>query len=227
MADITFSAVAKLQIQEIIRLEFEIQSIIQQIKDSQGPFEILNRLHSQVKDCMKILEEDVNKLKILAHEEDKDSQTQEILQVAGRHQQQLESSQKSLRRALLTAKTNIENTDRQVLIEGGSSQLRQRVQTKKEAVKLASEVTNELIHINQMMAEQVKQSEQNMQLLATSSMALTDTGEELKNQSGVITSSNKLLTKYGRRELTDTVVIFFGVLVFLATVLYILKKRMF
>lgn len=60
MADPSFSAVAKLQIQEIVRLEFEIQSIIQQIKDSQGPFEILNNLHSQVKDCMKILEQDVN-----------------------------------------------------------------------------------------------------------------------------------------------------------------------
>lgn len=66
-----------------------------------------------------------------------------------------------------------------------------------------------------------------MYFAVTSSKVISDTGEELKNQDGVITSSNKLLTKYSRRELTDAVVIFFGVLVFLATVLYIVKKRMF
>lgn len=54
-----------------------------------------------------------------------------------------------------------------------NSYLLSRVQTKKEAVKLASEVTNELVHINQMMAEQVKQSEQNMQHLGMMSVRVT------------------------------------------------------
>ena len=45
--------------------------------------------------------------------------------------------------------------------------------------------------------------------------------------SGHIQHSRKLLTKYSRREFTDKLLIFLALVFFFATVLYIVKKRLF
>ena len=60
-----------------------------------------------------------------------------------------------------------------------------------------------------------------------SSGTLQDTKEEFKGMGAVIQTSRSLLTKYSRRELTDRILIFLAVALFLATVLYIIKKRIF
>lgn len=44
---------------------------------------------------------------------------------------------------------------------------------------------------------------------------------------GHIQNSHKLITKYGRREFTDKLLIFLALVFFFSTVLYIVKKRMF
>ena len=54
-----------------------------------------------------------------------------------------------------------------------------------------------------------------------------ENSEEHKSMAGVIGQSKKLITKYGRRELTDKVLIIFAVGFFFAVVLYILRKRLF
>ena len=59
----------------------------------------------------------------------------------------------------------------------------------------------------------------------TSSQQVTETQEEFKSMSGHITNSRKLLTKFGRREFTDKLLIFTAVLFFLASAAYIFKKR--
>ena len=55
---------------------------------------------------------------------------------------------------------------------------------------------------------------------------ITDTHEEFKSMGGHIHISKKLITKYGRRELTDKLLIFIALVFFFATVLYILKRRL-
>ena len=60
-----------------------------------------------------------------------------------------------------------------------------------------------------------------------SSQQITETHDELKSMSGHIKNSRKLLTKYGRREVTDKLLIVLALIFFFSTVLYILKKRMF
>lgn len=45
--------------------------------------------------------------------------------------------------------------------------------------------------------------------------------------SSAILQSKKLLTKYGRREMTDRVLILLAVVFFFACVLYVLKRRLF
>lgn len=61
----------------------------------------------------------------------------------------------------------------------------------------------------------------------TSSRTILDANEEFKSMSGTIQLGRKLITKYNRRELTDKLLIFLALALFLATVLYIVKKRLF
>lgn len=60
-----------------------------------------------------------------------------------------------------------------------------------------------------------------------SSRTILDANEEFKSMSGTIQLGRKLITKYNRRELTDKLLIFLALALFLATVLYIVKKRLF
>ena len=62
--------------------------------------------------------------------------------------------------------------------------------------------------------------------LASSSAQIKDTQDEYKGLSGIIQTSKNLLNKYNRREITDRLLIFFGLVLFFSTVLYILKKRL-
>jgi uncharacterized membrane protein YesL len=54
---------------------------------------------------------------------------------------------------------------------------------------------------------------------------LKDTKEEMTNFEGVVLTARSLITKLGRRELTNNILIFFGVALFALTCLYVLKRR--
>lgn len=63
-------------------------------------------------------------------------------------------------------------------------------------------------------------------IAANSSKGITSTNEELKSMQGHIKTARSLLTKYARKENTHKLFIFLAVVFFLATVLYIMKKRL-
>ncbi|XP_029374488.1 vesicle transport protein SEC20 isoform X4 [Echeneis naucrates] len=119
--------------------------------------------------------------------------------------------------------------DRQAIQAETESQRGQmlRKATKESLVETSSNITESLMSISRMMAEQVKQSEDSISTLATSSRTVQETNEEFKNMTGTIHLGRKLILKYNRRELTDKLLIFLALALFLATVLYILKKRLF
>jgi len=64
-------------------------------------------------------------------------------------------------------------------------------------------------------------------VVVSSSRMVGDTEDELKSMGGHIQSSHKLLTKYSRREWTDRLLILLALTFFFASVLYIVKKRLF
>uniref|UniRef100_A0A3Q0SEZ3 BCL2 interacting protein 1 n=1 Tax=Amphilophus citrinellus TaxID=61819 RepID=A0A3Q0SEZ3_AMPCI len=102
-----------------------------------------------------------------------------------------------------------------------------RKMTKEGLAQTASDITENLMSISRMMAQRVQQSEETITSLATSSRTIQETNEEFKTMTGTIQLGRKLITKYNRRELTDKLLIFLALALFLATVLYILKKRLF
>lgn len=108
------------------------------------------------------------------------------------------------------------------------SVLRQRQKRDKESMaKMSSNVTDQLLSISRQLAETTQRSAVTLESLVTSSDSVTGTQEELKFTSGAISQSGKLLAKYGRREFTDKILMFFAFAFFLACVIYIVQKRLF
>ncbi|KAH0629720.1 hypothetical protein JD844_012014 [Phrynosoma platyrhinos] len=122
-------------------------------------------------------------------------------------------------------------------IKAAVQKINVRKTTKESLAEGASNITESLMGISRMMSQQVRQSEETMQTLdalkyfllipVNSSRTIVDANEEFKSMSGTIQLGRKLITKYNRRELTDKLLIFLALALFLATVLYILKKRLF
>lgn len=111
---------------------------------------------------------------------------------------------------------------------GDDKDVRQRKKRDKDSlVKMSSNVTDQLLAISRQLAETTKRSAETLDTLVVSSDNVTGTQEELKNTSGIISQSGKLLNKYGRREFTDKILITFAFAFFLLCVLYIVQKRLF
>uniref|UniRef100_A0A3Q2WEQ4 BCL2 interacting protein 1b n=1 Tax=Haplochromis burtoni TaxID=8153 RepID=A0A3Q2WEQ4_HAPBU len=127
------------------------------------------------------------------------------------------------------AKEQDKESDRVAIQTETESQWKQmlRKATKENLVETSSNITESLMSISRMMSEQVKQSEDTIGTLATSSRTVQETNEEFKSMTGTIHLGRKLILKYNRRELTDKLLIFLALALFFATVLYILKKRLF
>ncbi|KAM3612251.1 uncharacterized protein V6R79_005456 [Siganus canaliculatus] len=163
----------------------------------------------------------------MALEQDRESDKQMMLTQVEGHKKQMLSNQTVWRKANLACKLSIDNMEKQSLLNGGDNAVRQRKMTKEGLAQTASDITENLMSISRMMAQQVEQSEETMTSLATSSRTVQETNDEFKTMTGTIQLGRKLITKYNRRELTDKLLIFLALALFLATFLYILKKRLF
>ncbi|XP_003217393.1 vesicle transport protein SEC20 [Anolis carolinensis] len=212
--------------QEIVKFDLEIKAAVQDIRDCMGPISTLTELNSKVKEKFHHLRLRIQELEQMAKEQDKESEKQVLLQEVENHKKQMLSNQAAWRKANLACKIAIDNAEKDELLRGGDP-LRQRKTTKESLAEGASNITESLMGISRMMSQQVRQSEETMQTLVNSSRTIVDANEEFKSMSGTIQLGRKLITKYNRRELTDKLLIFLALALFLATVLYILKKRLF
>ncbi|KAM7417977.1 hypothetical protein PAMA_017561 [Pampus argenteus] len=188
--------------QEILKYDLEIKALIQDINDCTGPQSELTELNAEVKKSFHNLRLRIQDFEQTAMEQDKE-------------------------KANLASKLSIDNMEKQELLSGADTAARQRKMTKEGMAQTTSDITENLMSISRMMAQQVQQSEDTMTSLATSSRTIQETNEEFKTMTGTIQLGRKLITKYNRRELTDKLLIFLALALFLATVLYILKKRLF
>ncbi|XP_001370560.1 vesicle transport protein SEC20 isoform X1 [Monodelphis domestica] len=211
--------------QEIVIFDLEVKAFIQDIRDCSGPLSTLTELNAKVKEKFHHLRLKIQELEQMAKEQDKESEKQALLQEVENHKKQMLSNQTAWRKANLACKIAIDNLEKAELLQGGD--MRQRKTTKESLAQTSSSITESLMGISRMMSQQVRQSEEAMQILANSSRTILDANEEFKSMSGTIQLGRKLITKYNRRELTDKLLIFLALALFLATVLYILKKRLF
>ncbi|KAM9795466.1 vesicle transport protein SEC20-like [Neosynchiropus ocellatus] len=213
--------------QEILKYDLEIKALVQDIHQCPGPQSQLADLNTDVKKSFHLLRMRIQDLEQMAMEQDKESDKQELMGLVERHRKQMMSNQTAWRKANLACKLSIDNMEKQDLFSGEDSVVKQRKLTKEGLAQTTSDITENLMNISRMMAQQVQQSEESMTTLATSSRTIQETNDEFKTMTGTIQLGRKLITKYNRRELTDKLLIFLALALFLATVLYILKKRLF
>ncbi|XP_039887999.1 vesicle transport protein SEC20 [Simochromis diagramma] len=214
--------------QEIIKYDLEIKALIQDIRDCPGPQSALVELNAQVKEKFNKLRLRIQDLEQMAKEQDKESDSVAIQTETESQWKQMLSNQTAWRKANLACKLAIDNMEKDELLHGEENHnTRQRKATKENLVETSSNITESLMSISRMMSEQVKQSEDTIGTLATSSRTVQETNEEFKSMTGTIHLGRKLILKYNRRELTDKLLIFLALALFFATVLYILKKRLF
>ncbi|KAL7844715.1 hypothetical protein SRHO_G00232540 [Serrasalmus rhombeus] len=213
--------------QEIIKYDLEIKALIQDIRECPGPQTVLVELNAAVKEKFSRLRQRIQDMEQMAKEQDRESDKNDILTETEAHRKQMLSNQTAWRKANLACKLTIDNREKDELLYGGDSSVRQRKATKENLVQTSSEITESLMSISRMMAQQVKQSEETIGTLATSSRTVLETNEEFKAMTSTIHLGRKLILKYNRRELTDKLLIFLALALFFATVLYILKKRLF
>ncbi|MEQ2266613.1 Vesicle transport protein S20 [Ameca splendens] len=210
--------------QELLRYDLEIKALIQDITECDGPQSKLTEINTDVKKHFHNLRLRIQDFERIAMEQDKESDKQALLSQVEGHRKQMLSNQTAWRKANLASKLSIDKMEKQALLNGA---VRQRKMTKKGLAQNASDITENLMSISRMMAQQVQQSEETITTIATSSRTIQETNEEFKAMTGTIQLGRKLITKYNRREITDKLLIFLALALFFATVLYILKKRLF
>ncbi|XP_064828707.1 vesicle transport protein SEC20-like, partial [Oncorhynchus masou masou] len=163
----------------------------------------------------------------MGRKQDKESDKLALLSEVDRHRRQMLSNQTVWKKANLTSKLLLDNLENESLLYGGDSEFRQRKVTKEGLAQTSSDITESLMSISQMMSQQVTQSEESITMLATSSQAVLEMNDEFKAMTGTIQLGRKLITMYNLRELTDKLLIFLALVLFLTAIFYILKKRLF
>lgn len=150
------------------------------------------------------------------------------------HARQLSGCEKTFRDENLKCILEVNRRNKKELLSdggGGGEELRQRtVRREKERNRdaLAQEsgqLTDDLTAISRQLAAAVERSRDTVDDLVQSSSTVGETHDEFKTMGSVIGQSRKLISKYGRRETTDRVLIFFAFAFFFACVLYVLRKR--
>lgn len=140
----------------------------------------------------------------------------------------------SFRKANVSTMLEIEKADKQDLFsmtDGKAEQeLRFRGRNQSGRGSLLSQqdsVTEKMLSVTRHLSETTQKSAATLEQLVASSGHIDSTRDELVNTGGSISQSGKLLTKYGRRECTDKVLLFIAFTFFLMCVFYIVQKRLF
>lgn len=123
----------------------------------------------------------------------------------------------------------IEKLDKQELFSNTTNEVRKRPSKYNQSnlVYQQTNVTERMLAISRHLSETTQRSASTLETLVSSSANVEGTQEELHHTAGSILHSKKLLKKYGRRETTDKILLFFAFTLFIACVLYIVQKRLF
>ncbi|GFU34431.1 hypothetical protein NPIL_251361 [Nephila pilipes] len=214
--------------QDIVKSDLQVKALVQDIRECSGPVDLLNILNIKVSESMKSMKLAIEELEVHAREQDKENDKHTLLKDVEKYQKQYAANQFALRKSNLATQALLDKQTKEELFERSTAAARKRTRADKESLsKQASSITDNLLAIKNMMATQVKQSEESLHTLFGSNQMVTNTQEEFKTMGSVIHQSKTLLQKYGRREVTDKVLIVFAVIFFITCVFYIVQKRLF
>jgi len=205
---------AQLILQGLFQHEINVRLKIDEIKNGAEtfPFPLIQKIRSNL---------NILKIKI---KEQPSSEAQDFLQQQHMlHLEELEVLQQQLRNALNVQNEIRDKEEKEALLSGGTI----RKRASKDVTKVAEDITNRMQRNTEMLASMVRQQEDTVKNLVTSSSEIKEVDSEYQTLSSVLISSHRLVTKFGRRAMTDTILTYLGFFLFLCTVLYVIQKRIF
>ncbi|XP_014368068.2 vesicle transport protein SEC20 [Papilio machaon] len=213
-------------VKNLAKYQFQVNAVIQDILGCNS-MDKLNALNEKGRALLSTLREELDSLDLYGRESGDEKFSVEL--EAQKHL--MAGLLREFRDANVNTLFNIEKAQREELLKSkieGESNLRNRKRPgKKDGLSMSSGVTEQLLAISRQLADTTQRSQATLDTLVSSSSAVHGTQSELENTAGTISQSSKLLNKYGRREFTDKVIMFFAFLFFLAVCLYIVQKRLF
>ncbi|XP_011161583.1 vesicle transport protein SEC20 [Solenopsis invicta] len=215
--------------QDIVKYQLQVNALIQDIQQCNGPLEDLDELNAEGRAKIAALKFSIEHLASIAETETDQKKKVELLSAVESYKEQLTTSLAAFRKANVVSACVIDKLARENLFsipEERQNALRKR-HDKQSLTNASSQVTDKLLSISRHLAETTQRSADTLDTLLTSSDKVGNTKDELEHQQQAIVQSGKLLGKYGRREVTDKALLALAFAFFLACVFYILQKRLF
>ncbi|XP_011267494.1 vesicle transport protein SEC20 [Camponotus floridanus] len=215
--------------QDIVKYHLQVNALIQDIQECSGPLEMLDELNAKGRNKIAVLKSSIERLASIVETELNERKKTELLLAVDSYKEQLNTSLAAFRRANVVSACVIDKLARENLFSMSEEQqnaLRKR-HNKQSLTNASNQVTDKLLSISRHLAETTQRSADTLDTLLTSSDKVGSTKDELEHQQQAIVQSGKLLGKYGRREVTDKVLLALAFIFFLACVFYILQKRLF
>ncbi|EDV94668.1 vesicle transport protein SEC20 [Drosophila grimshawi] len=215
--------------QDLIDNNLQAKAIIQDILNSRSSIAELEELNEAGRAKLSALRKNIERLDDWARDMSDPTLANEV----DTHRDQFSKTLQAFRKANVSTMLEIEKANRDELMAiTGESDLRQRPNAgtrhnRGSLVSQENDVTEKMLAISRHLSETTQKSAVTLESLLASSQNVEATNDELHNTAGSITQSGKLLKKYGRREWTDKMLLFFAFCLFLACVFYIVQKRLF
>nr|CAG4637392.1 EOG090X0EO1 [Ceriodaphnia reticulata]SVE73224.1 EOG090X0EO1 [Ceriodaphnia reticulata] len=212
---------------DILKGNLTIQNVLQKIQQPDITESDMLLLNSEYRGEFKHLKQLIDEFERVAKEEDEDG---ELFEDVNLFKSQLISLQASFRKANVQSQLTVNMKSKAELFYSNPAEMEVRSRqnkSKEELIKMSTNVTGNLRNICQSMASVLEQNRGTLEILAQSSQTVTDTQDEFKVMGSALTTTKKLVSRFGRRETTDLILIILALAAFFAACVYVIQKRMF
>ena len=210
------------------------KELLQEIRKHDGTQSDLDELAKLSRSRISLFKTQIEELTRLHLETDDVNLKQKMSEDLTAWKAQLSDNHNLFRNALLKSQLSLNQSNKEELFasnrdkaEQSETCLRLREKMSKDmTLKRSHQLTDDLLTVTRMIRDNTEKSSQTLGKLVESSEAVTNTTEELKVMGSVIGQARKILNKYGRRENTDKLLIFLGLIFFLASCCVVLRNRL-
>ncbi|OZC06070.1 Sec20 [Onchocerca flexuosa] len=218
--------------QDILKVDIAVKNHIEEIRQQKFMTQKeITQCTRDIKDEMAKLAHLIDTLEKFANKINFRNDRIELLAQVKEHRNELERNRQMLRQAILEFVKVMEEQSRNYLLQNGDDpqdiEFRSRRKRAENLKTQTLKATESLSSLVSKMSDQLKLSEDTTSTLIHSSFLLKDTESEYSSMGAHIQSGGKLISKYGRRECTDKILITFALLLYVVVIFYILRKRVF
>nr|SVE77281.1 EOG090X0EO1 [Daphnia lumholtzi]SVE77896.1 EOG090X0EO1 [Daphnia lumholtzi]SVE78526.1 EOG090X0EO1 [Daphnia lumholtzi]SVE79155.1 EOG090X0EO1 [Daphnia lumholtzi] len=212
---------------DILRGNLSIQNILHKIQNPDVTESDVVVLNSEYRSEFKQLKHCIDEFEKVAKDEDEDGELGEDVSL---FRNQLTSLQSAFRKANVQCQLTVSMKNKAELFYSNpeENEIRSRqTKSKEELIKMSTNVTANLRNISQSMASVLEQNRGTLEVLAQSSNTVSDNQDEFKVMGSALITTKKLVSRFGRRETTDLILIILALAAFFAACVYVIQKRMF